>query len=107
MGFYQRYTRKDSGEPEDIHPVWRGIGFILMGLIAVMAYAGANLLVDANKTQGWIAVPPALQGGLPWAPDLYAEVVVAFFLALFGFGVVTIVYSLFYQMTRPRDPMER
>lgn len=77
-----------------------------MGLISVMSYAGANLLVEANKARGWIPVPPALQGGVPWAPDLYAEIIVAIFLALFGFGVVTIVYSMFYQMSRPKDPLE-
>lgn len=78
-----------------------------MGLIAVMSYAGANILVEANKTRNWIEVPPSLRGGLPWAPDLYAELVVAFFLAMIGFGVITIVYSIVYQMTRPKSIFER
>lgn len=103
MGFYERYTKRGPDEKEGIHPVWRGIGFILMGLIAVMSYAGANLLVEANKTRGWIEVPPGIQGGVAWAPDLYAELVVAFFLALIGFSVVTIVYSFIYQLTRPKS----
>lgn len=107
MGFYERFRPSETGKPEGIHPVWRGIGFILMGLIAVMSYAGANLLVEANKTRGWIAVPPAIQGGVPWAPDLYAELIVSFFLALFGFALVTVIYSLFYQMIRPKDPLKK
>lgn len=107
MGRYQQYQREVKEKPPGVHPVWRGIGFMLMGTISVMAYAGANLLVDANKTQQWIEVPPGLQRGLPWAPDIYAEVVVAFFLAIIGFGLVTIIYSLVYQLSRPEDVLKR
>ena len=100
---YQQYEREIKETTEGVHPVWRGIGFILMGLIAVMSYAGANLLVEANKTKGWIAVPYDIQGGVSWAPDLYAELIVTFFLILIGFGIMTIIYSLIYKVSRPQD----
>ena len=103
MGRYQQYERQVKDEGETPHPVWRGLGFLLMAVIAVMSYAGANLLVEANKTKGWIYVPPEIQGGVSWAPDLYAELIVAFFLTFIGFGVLTIVYSLIYRISRPRD----
>ena len=107
MGRYQQYQREVREKPAGVHPVWRGIGFLLMGLISVMAYAAANILVEANKTRQWIAVPPELQGGLPWAPDLYAEIVVGVFLAIIGFGLVTIIYSMVYQVTRPEDILKK
>jgi len=103
MGRYQQYERKISDEKEGPHPIWRGLGFLLMGLIAIMSYAGANLLVEANKTKGWIAVPAAIRGGVSWAPDLYSELVVAFFLAFIGFGILTIAYSIIYRISRPKD----
>ncbi len=103
MGRYQQYQRDIKDTSEGVHPIWRGIGFLLMGLIAIMSYAGANLLVEANKTKGWIAVPDGIQGGASWAPDLYAELIVMFFLIMIGFGIMTIVYSLIYKITRPRD----
>ncbi len=103
MGRYQQYERRIKDESEKPHPVWRGLGFILIALIGVMSYAGANLLVEANKTKGWVSVPAEIQGGLPWAPDLYAELIVAFFLTFVGFGILTIVYSLVYRISRPRD----
>ena len=103
MGRYQQYQRDVPEKPSGVHPVWRGIGFLLMGLISVMSYAGANILVEANKTQNWVTVPPAIQGGLPFAPDIYTEIIVAFFLAIIGFGLVTIIYSLIYQISRPED----
>lgn len=103
MGRYQQYQRDIKEDGEGVHPIWRGIGFLLMGLITIMSYAGANLLVEANKTQGWIAVPYGIRGGVSWAPDLYAELIVMFFLVMIGFGIMTIVYSLIYKVTRPQD----
>ena len=103
MGRYQQYQRDTKDTEKGVHPVWRGIGFLLMGLVAVMSYAGANLLVEANKTKGWIAVPYSIRGGVSWAPDLFAELIVTFFLIMIGFGIITIVYSLIYKVTRPQD----
>jgi len=48
MGRLQ-YQRDIQDEPASVHPIWRGIGFLLLGVIAIMSYAGANLLVEANK----------------------------------------------------------
>jgi hypothetical protein len=68
-----------------------------------MSYAGANLLVEANKTKGWVKVPTEIQGGFYWAPDLFAELIVAFLLMFVGFGVLTIIYSILYRIMRPKD----
>jgi hypothetical protein len=103
MGRYQQYERHVKDEAEGVHPVWRGIGFLLIGVIAVMSYAGANLLVEANKTRRWVIVPEEIRGGVSWAPDLYSELIVSFFLMMIGFGIITIVYSIIYRVTRPRD----
>jgi len=103
MGRYQQYHRDVKDGSDSVHPVWRGIGFLLMGVVSVMSYAGANLLVEANKTKGWVVVPAEIRGGVSWAPDLYAEIVVTFFLILIGFGIITVVYSIIYKVTRPRD----
>jgi hypothetical protein len=103
MGRYQQYHRDIKDAEEGVHPIWRGIGFLLMGVITIMSYAGANLLVEANKTKAWIEVPYEIQGGLSWAPDLYAELIVTFFLIMIGFGIMTIVYSLIYKVSRPQD----
>ena len=103
MGRYAQYQRDVRDEPTGPHPVWRGIGFLLMGVIAIMSYAGANILVEANKTSQWVRVPVELVGGTRWAPDLWAELVVMFFLMLIGFGIFTIIYSIIYRISRPKD----
>ena len=103
MGRYQQYERDVKETKSSVHPIWRGIGFLLLGIIAVMSYAGANLLVEANKTKGWVRVPSGIQGGVSWAPDLFTELIVTFFLLFIGFGIITIVYSIIYRVSRPRD----
>ena len=44
-----------------------------------------------------------LYGGTSWAPDLWAELVVMFFLMVIGFGTFTVVYSIIYRVSRPKD----
>lgn len=108
MAKYRQYDRgssvkKASGE---IHPIWRGIGCIMMLIIPIMAYAGAMLLVEANFTKHWVPVPADLARtiSLPVVgavPNLFATLIVTAILALFGYGVMTIIFSLFYGMVGP------
>ena len=47
MGKYERFdyqTRKKP--PPKIHPIWRGIGCMMLILIPVVAYAAANVFAD-------------------------------------------------------------
>ncbi len=100
--FEQRKTMKRAG----IHPVWRGIGCVMLVLLPMMAYAGATLLVQADLSQGWYPVPAEmarpvnipLLGSVPY---LYANLTVAFVLLLIGYGLLVIVYSLIYRAAKP------
>lgn len=44
-------------EREKIHPIWRGIGWILMFIFPVMGWFGSIYLLDQNAKQKWIAIP--------------------------------------------------
>lgn len=43
-----------------VHPVWRGVGILLMVLVPVMGYAGAILFLDANSHKNWVRIPNQL-----------------------------------------------
>ncbi|MBS1250277.1 MAG: hypothetical protein MAG431_01870 [Chloroflexi bacterium] len=107
MGKYERgVIRKEDKRQEGTHPIWRGIGCIMIILILAMSYAGASLLVDENKVQKWVPVPKEIQGGPAWgawAADLYTELFLAFFLALIGFGLFVIIYSIIFKASSPKD----
>lgn len=96
-------------EKSAIHPVWRGIGCLMVVIIPLMAFAAAAILMDANAENGWVEIPRDLQrlpdldrlaGSLPdWIiVDFYAKVLVAVVFAFLLFGVFTVIYSLVYRM---------
>lgn len=89
-----------------IHPVWRGIGCILVFLIPIMAYAAATLVVQENVRRQWLPVTWELAQTviLPYigpVPYLFSNLLVAGVFTLFGFGVLTLVYGLMYRVVGP------
>jgi quinol-cytochrome oxidoreductase complex cytochrome b subunit len=56
----QRFTSEGVVEKKDkntIHPVWRGVGILLMVLIPVMGYVGALMVLEANRKNSWFRIP--------------------------------------------------
>ena len=104
MGQYRsNVVEKKSGSDGKIHPIWRGIGCIMIILLPAMSYAGAVELVKANYFQGWIRMPIELTGPSQF-PYLYAYLLVGTMLLLIGSGLLITIYSLFYRvMTGPRQ----
>jgi hypothetical protein len=58
MSKYSMYqTRKDTNkEKEQIHPIWRGIGCILLILIPVISYITADYLVTNRDNLSWVII---------------------------------------------------
>lgn len=40
-----------------IHPIWRGVGFAMMVLIPIMAYAATEVVLQQNDIYGWFPFP--------------------------------------------------
>jgi hypothetical protein len=121
MGKYDKFNPRASAaqRPWEIHPVWQGIGCLLMIMIPVMAYAGAVLLVQANVSQGWVPISAELARpvNIPNVGSfeyLFANLLVAAILAMLGFGLLVAIYSLVYRAVGPSrlgpldaDPIRR
>ena len=121
MGKYDKFNPRASAaqRPWDIHPIWQGIGCLLMIMIPVMAYAGAVLLVQANVSQGWVPISAELSRpvNIPNVGSfeyLFANLLVAAILAMLGFGLLVAIYSLVYRAVGPSrlgpldaDPIRR
>lgn len=72
------------------HPIWRGVGLILMLLTPVIAFFGSIALVDANAKEGWVAIPRDLLAKGMGDSLLYVKLIVGFVI----FMVVTIFFRL-------------
>jgi len=108
MGKYDKYSSRSRmpERPWKIHPIWRGIGCLLILIIPVMAYAGAVVLVNMNSEKGWLPTPRELTQTvtLPvFGPvdNFYSVLIMTFLLAIIGFGLVTIIYSIIYSAVGP------
>jgi hypothetical protein len=87
-----------------IHPVWRGLGCLLIILIPIISFAAARLLVQANSEQGWIVIPDELAGAFS-APFVgvvtYTDLAVTMIVLIVFFGLATILYSMVYRLFGP------
>ena len=108
MTKYNQYSPRSRApkRPWRIHPIWRGIGCLMMIIIPVLSYAAAVLLVQENVKQGWLPVPYqfARTIALPFLGDveyLIANLLVTVVISLIGFGIFTSLYSLMYSMLGP------
>jgi hypothetical protein len=108
MAKYDKYSARSRmpERPWKIHPIWRGIGCLMMIIIPIVAYAGAVILVNMNAEKGWLPAPKDLMQPVTIpvfgsVDNFYAVLIVTFLLAIIGFGLVTIVYSIIYSALGP------
>lgn len=88
MGKYStQYQKEQTKVKRTVHPIWRGIGFLMIILIPIIGYASAMLIMDANRQQGWFRIPEGIVGPAN-DPELYARLIVA--------GLVSVILYIFF-----------
>lgn len=110
------YLAKPKERPWKIHPIWRGIGCMILVIIPILSYAGAVTVVRANFQNRWLSVPPEMAGWINFAsiyqylPFLrsfflslgriyYLDIIMAVLFMMVGFGLLTLLYSMLYSVT--------
>jgi len=108
MGKYDKYSSqsRQAKKPWAIHPIWRGIGCLMMLLIPILSYAGAVLLVEANLDQDWFVMPGEMirEISVPVigpVDHLWGNLLFTLALSLIGFALLTAIYALVYQLIGP------
>jgi len=101
MGKYQKYDLREMSETKwRIHPVWRGIGCILLILLPVISYAAGALLVEANRENNWFVLPWQLTGP-PQYPYLFANLFAMVIFIVVGFALLSTLYAFLYRIVGP------
>lgn len=118
MGKYSTVTPHKKEARYEVHPIWRGIGCLLLILVPLMALTAAVSLRKANETTHWVAVPPELDKypdmtkvnraipalGPVWtAIDrvYYFDALLFVIFTALGFGLLSVVYSFMYKIVGP------
>lgn len=94
MGKYQTsYRRMDEQETKrkGVHPIWRGVGFVMIVLIPFMGYAGALVLLDLNKQYHWYAIPRDLLAIGQADPLLYVKIGLSVLVSLVFYAILTLI----------------
>lgn len=106
------YARSRRGIRElSVHPIWRGIGCLLLVTLPIIAFAGAKLVVQANFRQRWVDLPRELviSYSVPVIGRVFlADLAVMALLVVVVFALGTVAYALIYRLLGPpyRGPLE-
>lgn len=119
MTKYRTYEKKAPPRRTEPHPVWRGIGCLIMLIVPALSLGISAILVQLAPSFG-IQLPPGLLGRplmpeilfqvpgligiLNWIQgrnNLYAILVGTFAVAFLLAGVLALVYAILYRIVGP------
>jgi len=105
MGKYNQYQRDQKYSSRErqssVHPIWRGIGFLLMVLVPIISYVAALLLLEENGEQNWFPIPPEFLARTMADPLIYVKVGLTIVIAILIFIVITFIGVLVNQWFGP------
>ena len=83
------------------HPIWMGIGFLLLIIIPGISWAASLLLIDEDLKTGWVRITPDMIA--PGAdPMLYAKIFLTIVISLILFTLIYVIYFIIYRFIGPK-----
>ena len=111
---FEQFQESKSMPPKRVHPIWRGIGCVMLLLIPIVSYAAADTFFDNSSdltifgstvfpSQGilyhvYFSIP--LWGDTVLRISLYHLVFTLFF-SVIGFMIFSLIYAIVYRFTGP------
>lgn len=95
-------SREDKERMREPHPIWRGIGFVMLVIGPVVAFALSDLLIRYARTKN-VNIPVELSTAAIDIPvygpvvDLYAVLILAGAITLVIFGLFAIINAAVYR----------
>jgi hypothetical protein len=96
-GKYRNYDFGKKTRRREIHPVWRGVGFLMMVLIPVVSWAAMRTVIDRNLVpipRDLLARPGQIFYTLTGDAMIYIEVIIFLIFALVFYLVFTFISFL-------------
>jgi hypothetical protein len=93
----QKKPKKDKGP----HPIWMGIGFLLLIIIPGISWAASLILIDYDLKTGMYPITPNMIA--PGAdPLLYVKIFSTVAISLLLFVLLYVIYFLIYRFVGPK-----
>jgi hypothetical protein len=101
MGKYEAYQSRRKPMPKrEIHPIWRGIGFVMIILIPFMSYIGTLIILEENAKRGWFGIPADLIS--PYVePLLYVKIMLTVTLLFIFYSIFLFITALMNRILAP------
>jgi hypothetical protein len=105
--FREKVTKRDK--ERRLSPVWRGVGCLLVVLLALAGYGLSGWFLVANQQNGWIYLPyelyyppflPPFLSFLP--PGFLIRVGIGLLVMVFGYGLLSFFYAIFFPI-KPKE----
>ncbi len=103
-----KYAPRQSGNVYDrpsrlnpkVHPIWRGVGFALLIIAPLMAYATTELFLMENAVRGWVTFPAN------WIikyqdPFILIKIGITVFLTLVFMAILQMVFFIIMRIFAP------
>jgi hypothetical protein len=113
---FQKQER-DRQARKTLNPIWRGVGCLLMVLLAVGGYALANWFYIENQVEKWVYLPPQLiwpSFATFLGDGLLFKLIFAGLAMLFGYAIISMIYAIAFpippgelDMPPPKRPKRR
>lgn len=120
MGFSsQKYHKGSKEKPWQLHPIWRGIGCVLLLIVPIMSWFAAQLFLESRLSTTLpysltqvVVIPfthvqevdkAVLQVNLYFQRThfLLGQVFLTVIFSVIGFGIIALLYAIVYRMAGP------
>lgn len=98
--FFSKERESDRNKGR-IHPVWRGVGFVLMIFIPILSYLASGLILEYNQTEHWFPIPPEFI--INWQdPLILMKLFITVMLSFIAFAVFQLITFLLFGLFGPK-----
>lgn len=119
MSKYRTYQRKAPPPQREPHPIWRGIGCLIMLVVPVLSFGISTILIQLAPSMGiqlpvellgrpfmpeYMFVVPGLVGIINWLgsiDNLYALLLGTFIIGVLLSAVLALIYAFVYRIVGP------
>jgi hypothetical protein len=118
MGRYKDTIKEVDQKTERLHPIWRGIGCLIIILVPILSFAIASLSMPFFLNRGLVPAQllftPEIPSWLWYAPVLaeivqflfgrfaiFATLILTFIFIIILYGIFSVMYAAMYRVIAP------
>ncbi len=107
MGKFDRYEKVNvNNEPTwKVHPIWRGIGCLMLVIIPIMAWAAAYEFMRIAPNLSWFPQSREMYRNIDLdfivLPFTLGQIIFAVLFMMLGFMIMSLAYAFVYRVAGP------